>query len=70
MNRRDVMLLGAGLIAGCGRQSKARQITGSFAGASHEIGHLLRDGAIPRPSRTRRVPVAIVGGGVAGLSAG
>jgi hypothetical protein len=70
MNRRDVLLLGAGLIAGCGRQSKARQITGSFAGASHEIGHLLRDGAIPRPSRTRRVPVAIVGGGVAGLSAG
>jgi protoporphyrinogen oxidase len=70
MNRREALLLGAGLLTGCRRRGNERQITGSFAGASYEIGHLLRGGAIPRASDTRRVSVVIVGGGVAGLSAG
>jgi glycine/D-amino acid oxidase-like deaminating enzyme len=68
MTRRDLLLLGAGLMTGCGTRT-AKQITGSFVGASYEIGHLLRGGKIPLPSRERRVPVIIVGGGVAGLSA-
>jgi putative NAD(P)-binding protein len=69
MNRRDVLMLGAGLLVGCARRGSER-ITGSFVGASHDVGHLLRGGAIPRPSATRRVGVVIVGGGIAGLSAG
>src|SRR5262249_48887594 len=61
-------MLGAGLLAGC-RQT-AHRITGSFAGASYKVGHLLRGGEIPRVSDVRRVGVVIVGAGVAGLSAG
>lgn len=69
ITRRTLLLLGAGLITGCGRRSKL-PITGSFVGTSHEIGHLLRGGSIPAASRERRVPVVIVGAGIAGLSAG
>lgn len=47
-----------------------RRIEGGFVNDSHEIGHRLRDhmedGA---PARRIRVPLIIVGGGVAGLSA-
>jgi glycine/D-amino acid oxidase-like deaminating enzyme len=68
VTRRELLLLGAGLMAGCRRAGG--QITGGFAGASHEIGHLLRGGSIPAATQQRRVPVVIVGGGVAGLSAG
>jgi glycine/D-amino acid oxidase-like deaminating enzyme len=45
-------------------------MTGSFVGASQNIGHLLRGGTMPAPSGERRVPVLIVGAGIAGLSAG
>ena len=69
MTRRELLLLGAGLLGGC-RRGDERRITGSFVGASHEIGHLLRGGSIPSPSREKRVPVVIVGAGIAGLSAG
>jgi len=69
VTRRELLALGAGVIAGCSRKVQ-RGITGSFVGASHDIGHLLRDGVIPVPSRERRVAVVIVGGGIAGLSAG
>ncbi len=69
ITRRELLLAGAGLVASCGRGAK-RRITGSFAGASHETGHLLRGGYIPAPSVERRVPVIIVGGGISGLSAG
>lgn len=69
MTRRELLLLSTGLVAGCG-SGRVRPITGSFAGASHEIGHLLREGAVPRPSSEKRIPVLIVGGGIAGLSAG
>lgn len=42
---------------------------GSFNGPHPERGHLLREGKFPPISETRRHAVAIVGGGVAGLSA-
>ncbi len=45
-------------------------IGGSIVGAAHEIGHRLRTGALPEPRQTREVPVLIIGGGIAGLSAG
>ena len=69
MTRRELLILGAGLVAGCGERGRGT-VTGSFVGASHDIGHLLRGGAIPAPSRERRMPVVIIGGGIAGLSAG
>ncbi len=69
MTRREFLALGAGLAAGCGRRP-ARTITGSIVGASADAGHLLRTRALPAPSHERRVPVVIVGGGIAGLSAG
>jgi hypothetical protein len=69
MNRREALMLGAGLLAGC-RRREERRIKGTFAGASYDIGHLLRGGAIPRASDVRRSGVVIVGGGIAGLSAG
>src|SRR5437868_15417638 len=60
--------LSAGLI---GLTAKAeRTITGSFVNESHELGHRLRDrSAFAAPSRQIKIPLVIVGGGVAGLSA-
>ena len=47
-----------------------RSIAGGFADGSYVIGHRLRDREpFPTPARTVRVPLVIVGGGVAGLAA-
>ncbi len=47
-----------------------RPIAGSFVNESHQLGHKLRDrGAFQKPPQTRKIPLVIVGGGVAGLSA-
>jgi len=48
----------------------ARAFGGRIVGASDAVGHLLRDGGPPAPTSERRVPVIIIGGGIAGLSAG
>jgi len=60
--------LSAGLI---GLTVKAeRRITGSFVNESQALGHRLRDrSAFKEPTRKIRVPLVIVGGGMAGLSA-
>lgn len=47
-----------------------KKIPGEMLGASAAIGHQLRAGIFPQPSRTIRKEVVIVGGGIAGLSAG
>src|SRR5689334_6564567 len=49
----------------------ARPIAGSFVEDGMTVGHSLRDGGAPPRSATqrRRVSVAIVGGGISGLSA-
>ena len=81
LSRRDLLRLGpaaAGVLAlGCRPGAPAPagtpapgRITGTIVGASHRIGHRLRDGAFPEPQQMREVPVVIVGGGMAGLSAG
>jgi hypothetical protein len=71
VNRRELFGCVAGAaglaLTGC---SPAKQISGSIVGASDQIGHLLRDGQIPAPTSEERIPIAIVGGGIAGLSAG
>jgi NADPH-dependent 2,4-dienoyl-CoA reductase/sulfur reductase-like enzyme len=50
---------------------KARPaIVGGFVNDSHVVGHQLRDGTLASlPREARRVSVAVVGGGIAGLSA-
>ena len=60
--------LSAGLI---GLTAKAdRPIAGSFVNESAALGHRLRDRAgFPKPARQVRIPLVIVGGGMAGLSA-
>jgi glycine/D-amino acid oxidase-like deaminating enzyme len=62
-------LLGAPPLIGLTRKS-GRVITGGFADDGMAAGHALRDGTLPvQAARMVRVPVVIVGGGIAGLSA-
>lgn len=75
VNRRKFLLASAGAAAGAAYvwrrgRTAAPSITGTMAGPSVDLGHLLRDGGIPEPTDERQVPVVIVGGGVSGLSAG
>jgi len=60
--------LGAALIGLAPRSGRA--VAGSFVNEAHLLGHKLRDhGAFRKPSQTVQIPLVIVGGGVAGLSA-
>ncbi len=61
-------LLGLGAAA-CTRRVGGRTIAGSIVGGNAGRGHRIRDGFRPRPARFEEVPVAILGSGVAGLSA-
>jgi len=82
LTRRDLLRLGPGLAAtlavGCrsktepfaDREIDTGRISGCIVGASHEVGHRMRAGGLPEPQEVRDVPVVIVGGGIAGLSAG
>ena len=81
LTRRDMLRMGPGAAAamalGCTpglpasaeRALDAGRIAGAVVGASHRLGHRLRGGARPEPQQIRDVRVAIVGAGVAGLSA-
>ncbi len=69
MQRRDFLkLLGANCLAGCAPSAPPFP-EGELLGVAHDLGHRLRDGALPAPTSTRRARVVIVGAGVAGLSA-
>lgn len=51
-------------------QKSGRTVTGGFVFESHTMGHQMRDRkSFPQPTRRERVPLVIVGGGMAGLSA-
>lgn len=54
------------VIGGCARRAP---IAGGFVGASHERGHRLRNDLPAASGGPRRVTVAIVGAGIAGLAA-
>jgi protoporphyrinogen oxidase len=78
VNRRSFLLSAAGilsasafsLIPGSGRKGQEGfPFSGSIVGPSHDLGHRLLKGGFPKPTRARRVPVVIVGGGISGLSA-
>lgn len=59
----------AAALAGLTRKSGVR-LAGSFVHDSHGLGHRLRDGQLSSSRQPpTRVPVVIVGGGIAGLSA-
>jgi predicted NAD/FAD-binding protein len=47
---------------------EGRKIRGSIVGTSHAVGHRVR-GSFPAPRRTIETGIAILGGGIAGLSA-
>jgi hypothetical protein len=71
--RRFLQALSTGLAlsggtAGC-RRPAPRRIEGRIVGGAHARGHRLRDGGPPSPDSWADVRVAIVGGGIAGLSA-
>src|SRR5438445_364662 len=75
MSRRDVLKGLTGLaLTGCRRGvggwlEGRRAIVGAIVGGAHRRGHRLREGFRPRPEATEDVGVAILGAGVAGLSA-
>lgn len=75
MRRREFLgvlapILAAPALVGLSRKTP-RKIAGGFVDDAGARGHRLRDrGAMPTPGATRRVPIVIVGGGMAGLSAG
>ena len=52
------------------RRAAPPPLTGELLGASLQVGHLLRGGQLPAPTRERKTTVVIVGGGVSGLSTG
>jgi glycine/D-amino acid oxidase-like deaminating enzyme len=67
---RRAVLLGAPALLGLARKTD-RPITGSFVNDSFPLGHHLRDRApFAAPKRQVKIPIVIVGGGMAGLSAG
>jgi len=67
---RRSFIQGAGFsIVGLASKSEP-QIAGGFVNDSFQQGHMLRDrAAFAEPKRVEKVPVVIVGGGIAGLSA-
>ncbi|MBC5763709.1 FAD-dependent oxidoreductase [Ramlibacter albus] len=67
IRRRTLLAATAAALAGC---EDASRVTGGFAGANADLGHMLRDKrewAAPRTSR--RTQVVVAGAGVAGLAA-
>ena len=77
MKRRDFIAAGSACLAApmlaCSRKSGTDTPSISFndGGLPPELGHRLRDapGSLATPTETRHIPVLIVGGGIAGLSA-
>jgi hypothetical protein len=69
LDRRKFVGLGSAALVGLSLKSE-RQIGGSFVNESAQAGHLLRDRtSFSAPRRTEKIPLVIVGGGIAGLSA-
>ena len=71
MDRRE-FLLGLAAVAGaaaCSRRDAQPTPPGDTMGADFARGHRLRGPDFPPPSEHRKLSVAIVGGGVSGLSA-
>jgi len=61
--------LSAPLVASCTVEENEPVFKGEVLGPNLALGHRLRAGDLPPPTETRSLDIAIVGGGVAGLSA-
>ena len=69
LGRRKFLGLGSAALVGLSLKGD-KKIEGSFVNDSFQMGHLLRDRvAFPAAQRVEKIPVVIVGGGIAGLSA-
>jgi len=71
MRRREFLAAtsAAAALAACGAKAQPPLPPGALTGASEALGHRLRKPDFPAPAETRRTTVAIVGGGIGGLSA-
>jgi phytoene dehydrogenase-like protein len=70
LSRRELLRALTGLaFVSCAGRPAGRAIRGSIVGGAHAVGHRIRDGHRPRPARWEDVGVAILGAGIAGLSA-
>jgi phytoene dehydrogenase-like protein len=56
-------------LLGCAPRAARPPLAGGIVGGAHQRGHRLRDGFRPAAAREEETPVAILGGGIAGLSA-
>ena len=72
LSRRNFLLGSAGILSaplfGCSTSPSPRPL-GKIVGGPASVGHRLRGGSFPSPTRSERSEIIIVGGGVAGLSA-
>jgi NAD(P)-binding Rossmann-like domain len=69
VSRRGFLQSASAALVGLSLKSE-RPIVGSFVNDSFQLGHQLRDRAsFPAPKQTIKMPVVIIGGGIAGLSA-
>ena len=62
--------LSAAALRPLARRAAPPPLAGELLGASHQVGHLLRGRQLPAATSERKTKVAIVGGGISGLSAG
>lgn len=70
LSRRALLRGLAGLpLLGCRSRTAGQRIAGGIVGGAHRRGHRLREGFRPAPARNEEVGVAILGAGIAGLSA-
>jgi predicted NAD/FAD-binding protein len=74
--RRELLVAGVGAVGLAASpllrsgKGKGPVVIGRIMGASHQLGHRLREGGVfPEPQKFLKKDVVIVGGGVAGLSA-
>ena len=70
MDRRAFLsTLTSPLLASCEVRDGRLAYDGALRGPDMALGHRLRDGDIPAPTGEERVAIAIIGGGIGGLSA-
>lgn len=72
MKRRDFLTSLAALpwLSHCHRAESQHAIPGQLLGPNFSLGHRLRHQDFPAPTTTRNLDALVIGGGVAGLSAG
>lgn len=72
LDRRQLLtaLLGASVVSQSSCRPRPPEVDGEFVETGLSLGHRIRDGFRPSPTTWKKVDVVVVGGGIAGLSAG